>query len=62
MLHQADKDYYKTPDNFYDWLSKLKNDELDNTIYKVADGRKFIRVIFIIVRIELLKLRYLMVI
>ena len=40
MLHQADKDYYKTPDNFYDWLSKLKNDELDNTIYKVADGRK----------------------
>ena len=40
MLHKSDKNYYKDPDKFYEWLSKLNNEDLDNTIYTVADGKK----------------------
>tara|TARA_R100000734_G_C3303111_1_gene93606 strand:+ start:127 stop:756 length:630 start_codon:yes stop_codon:yes gene_type:complete len=40
MLHKADKEYYKDPDKFYQWLSNLNNEELDKTIYTVADGKK----------------------
>ena len=40
MLNKADKEYYQTPDKFYNWLSTLSDEKLDNTIYTVADGRK----------------------
>tara|TARA_A100001201_G_scaffold93098_3_gene81082 strand:- start:2010 stop:2633 length:624 start_codon:yes stop_codon:yes gene_type:complete len=40
MLHTADKEYYKTPDKFYDWLGTLSDDKVDETVYRVADGLK----------------------
>tara|TARA_R100001015_G_scaffold16739_1_gene8692 strand:+ start:103 stop:732 length:630 start_codon:yes stop_codon:yes gene_type:complete len=40
MLNKADKEYYVEPDKFYSWLSTLSDKKLDQTIFRVADGKK----------------------
>ena len=41
MLHKLDRELYKTPEKFYDWLSTLTdNDIVDRYIYRAADGEK----------------------
>tara|TARA_A100001201_G_scaffold1118_2_gene2841 strand:- start:2017 stop:2661 length:645 start_codon:yes stop_codon:yes gene_type:complete len=40
MLHKKDKKFYSTPDKFYDWLSRLSDNEVDKYIFRAADGRK----------------------
>ena len=40
MLSKADKEYYVEPDKFYSWLSTLSDKKLDQTIFRVADGKK----------------------
>jgi len=40
MLHKDDQKLYKNQENFYSWISTLKDDVLDNFIYKAADGKR----------------------
>ncbi len=40
MISLDDKELYKTPDKFYEWLASLNEEEMEECIYKAADGKK----------------------
>jgi len=40
MISGTDKHFYKTPDKFYEWLSTISDDTLNNFIMRAADGKK----------------------
>lgn len=40
MISLDDKELYKTPEKFYEWLSSLNETEMEECIYKAADGKK----------------------
>ena len=40
MLSKYDKAFYKTPDEFYNWFSKIDDEALDSYILRAADGKK----------------------
>lgn len=40
MLHKSDKEFYKTPEKFYGWLSTLSDNQTEKYIYRAADGKK----------------------